>query len=88
MTQIRDVVLATIPSPCFVLEEGLEQNLAVLNSAVRSAVQYFWLSRRSPSHSFPLIRKTLQGVSASSLWEVQLAAGNWRGGSCVFSCVS
>lgn len=30
MTQIRDVVLATIPSPCFVLEEArLEQNLAI-----------------------------------------------------------
>jgi len=51
MTQIRDVVLATIPSPCFVLKkQGLEQNLAVLNECSEKRLyEYLWLSRRSPS---------------------------------------
>lgn len=83
MTQIRDLVLPTIPSPCFVLEEArLEQNLAVFKRVQQEAPVRVLLALKAFSlfHSFPLIRKTLQGASASSLWEAQLVAEEFGGG--------
>jgi carboxynorspermidine decarboxylase len=77
MTQMSKVALTTIPSPCFVLEEALlEKNLAVFERVQREAPIRVLLAFKGFSlfHSFPLIRKTLHGVSASSLWEVQLGA--------------
>jgi carboxynorspermidine decarboxylase len=77
MTQISDRVLATIPSPCFVLEESsLERNLAVLERVQQEAPVRILLALKAFSlfHSFPLMRQQLQGASASSLWEARLAA--------------
>lgn len=83
MTQTRDSVLPTITSPCFVLEEArLEQNLAVFKRVQQETPVRVLLALKAFSlfHSFPLIRKTLQGASASSLWEAQLAAEKFGGG--------
>ncbi|BAY43797.1 carboxynorspermidine decarboxylase [Scytonema sp. HK-05] len=88
MRQIRDVVLETIPSPCFVLEEArLEQNLAVFERVQREAPVRVLLAFKAFSlfHTFPLIRKTLHGASASSVWEAQLAAEEFGGELHVYS---
>ncbi len=88
MRQRSNEVLATIPSPCFVLEEArLEQNLAVFERVQREAPVRVLLALKAFSlfHSFPLIRKTLHGVSASSLWEAQLAAEEFGGELHVYS---
>jgi carboxynorspermidine decarboxylase len=66
-----------IPSPCFVLEEALlDRNLAIFAKVQREAPIRVMLALKGYSlfHSFPQIRTTLQGVSASSLWEARLAA--------------
>ncbi len=77
MTQNNDAILATIPSPCFVLEEQLlDRNLAIFDRVQKSAPIKVMLALKGFSlfHSFPQIRQTLQGASASSLWEARLAA--------------
>jgi carboxynorspermidine decarboxylase len=70
-------VLATIPSPCFVLEEQLlDRNLAIFDRVQKAAPIKVMLALKGFSlfHSFPQIRKILKGASASSLWEARLAA--------------
>ncbi|MEC4812532.1 MAG: carboxynorspermidine decarboxylase [Scytonema sp. PMC 1069.18] len=84
----RDSVLATIPSPCFVLEEArLEQNLAVFERVQQEAPVRVLLALKAFAlfHSFPLIRKSLHGASASSLWEARLAAEEFGGELHVYS---
>jgi carboxynorspermidine decarboxylase len=73
----HNAVLATIPSPCFVLEEQLlDRNLAIFDRVQKAAPIKVMLALKGFSlfHSFPQIRQTLQGASASSLWEARLAA--------------
>ena len=85
---MSDRVLETIPSPCFVLEEArLEQNLAVFERVQQEAPVRVMLALKAFSlfHSFPLIRKTLHGASASSLWEARLAAEELGGNLHVYS---
>ncbi len=70
-------ILATIPSPCFVLEEQLlARNLAIFDRVQKAAPIQVMLALKGFSlfHSFPQIRQVLQGASASSLWEARLAA--------------
>ena len=70
-------IFATIPSPCFVLEEALlDRNLAIFARVQKEAPIRIMLALKGFSlfHSFPQIRTTLQGASASSLWEARLAA--------------
>ncbi|WP_310425104.1 carboxynorspermidine decarboxylase [Chamaesiphon sp. VAR_48_metabat_135_sub] len=77
MTPNNDDVLATIPSPCFVLEEQLlARNLAIFDRVQKLAPIRVMLALKGFSlfHSFPQIRTTLKGASASSLWEARLAA--------------
>jgi carboxynorspermidine decarboxylase len=77
MTQNNDTTLANIPSPCFVLEEELlARNLAIFDRVQKSAPIRVMLALKGFSlfHSFPQIRTTLKGASASSLWEARLAA--------------
>jgi carboxynorspermidine decarboxylase len=77
MNQSNNNVLATIPSPCFVLEEQLlARNLAIFDRVQGSAPIRIMLALKGFSlfHSFPQIRTTLKGASASSLWEARLAA--------------
>ncbi len=88
MKQTCDTLLLTIPSPCFVLEEArLEQNLAIFERVQREAPVRVLLALKGFAlfHSFPLIRKTLQGASASSLWEAQLVAEKFGGELHVYS---
>ncbi len=78
---MTDSVLANIPSPCFVLEESLlERNLAIFERVQREAPVKVMLALKGYSlfHSFPMIRPVLAGASASSLWEAQLAAEEFR----------
>ncbi|HEY9643755.1 MAG TPA: hypothetical protein V6C57_24915, partial [Coleofasciculaceae cyanobacterium] len=85
---MSDTVLTTIPSPCFVLEEArLEQNLAIFERVQDAAPVRVLLALKAFSlfHSFPLIRQTLSGASASSLWEAQLAAEEFGGELHVYS---
>ncbi len=77
MTQTNDAILTTIPSPCFVLEEKLlARNLAIFDRVQTDAPIRIMLALKGYSlfHSFPQIRTTLKGASASSLWEARLAA--------------
>jgi carboxynorspermidine decarboxylase len=77
MTQNNDPTLANIPSPCFVLEEQLlARNLAIFDRVQKAAPIRIMLALKGFSlfHSFPQIRTTLKGASASSLWEARLAA--------------
>ncbi|MDF5721093.1 MAG: carboxynorspermidine decarboxylase [Rhizonema sp. PD37] len=88
MIQTCDTLLLTIPSPCFVLEEArLEQNLAIFERVQREAPVRVLLALKGFAlfHSFPLIRKTLHGASASSLWEAQLVAEKFGGELHVYS---
>jgi carboxynorspermidine decarboxylase len=77
MTSNYNDILANIPSPCFVLEEQLlARNLAIFDRVQKAAPIRIMLALKGFSlfHSFPQIRTTLQGASASSLWEARLAA--------------
>lgn len=88
MTQTSDDILSQIPSPCFVLEESrLEENLKIFARVQQEAPVKVMLALKGFAlfHSFPLIRKTLQGASASSLWEAQLAAEEFGGELHVYS---
>jgi carboxynorspermidine decarboxylase len=77
MTPTNDEILATIPSPCFVLEERLlDRNLSIFDRVQKAAPIRIMLALKGFAlfPSFPQIRTTLKGVSASSLWEARLAA--------------
>jgi carboxynorspermidine decarboxylase len=77
MSQNNNDVLSTIPSPCFVLEEALlDRNLAIFDRVQQEAPIRVMLALKGFSlfHSFPQLRSTLKGASASSLWEARLAA--------------
>lgn len=80
--------LASIPSPCFVLEEArLKHNLQIFEQVQQAAPVQILLALKGFSlfHSFPLLQQTLPGASASSLWEVQLAAEEFGGELHVYS---
>jgi carboxynorspermidine decarboxylase len=77
MTPSSEATLSTIPSPCFVLEEALlARNLAIFDRVQKAAPIRVMLALKGFSlfHSFPQLRTTLKGASASSLWEARLAA--------------
>jgi len=85
---IDDAVLATIPSPCFVLDEArLQQNLQVFDRVQQAAPIRVLLALKGFAlfHAFPTIRETLVGASASSLWEARLAAEEFGGALHVYS---
>lgn len=66
-----------VPSPCFVLEEDrLNQNLAIFRRVQAGAPVEIMLALKGFAlfPSFPYLRSTLAGASASSLWEARLAA--------------
>ncbi len=70
-------VLATIPSPCFVLDEAqLEQNLQRFDRIQQATPVKVLLALKAFAlfHSFETIRNRLFGASASSIWEARLAA--------------
>lgn len=74
---MNEAVLAKIPSPCFVLDEArLERNLQRFDRLQQAAPVRVLLALKAFAlfHSFGLIRNTLYGASASSVWEARLAA--------------
>ncbi|MCY7357448.1 MAG: carboxynorspermidine decarboxylase, partial [Rudanella sp.] len=67
--------LNTIPSPCFVLEEGkLRQNLQLIDSVQKAAGVTIILALKGFSmfSVFPLVHEYLSGATASSLNEIKL----------------
>ena len=81
-------MLTSIPSPCFVLEEALlQKNLGIFAQLQQAAPIKVLLALKAFAlfHSFPLIRPTLQGASASSAWEAQLAAEEFGGELHIYS---
>ena len=77
MTPTNAEIPATIPSPCFVLEERLlDRNLSIFDRVQKAAPIRIMLALKGFAlfPSFPQLRTTLQGASASSLWEARLAA--------------
>lgn len=88
MSHPGDAVLASIPSPCFVLEEScLKHNLKLFEEVQQAAPVQVLLALKGFSlfHSFPWLRQTLKGASASSLWEAQLASEEFGGALHVYS---
>ena len=70
-------ILSKIPSPCFVLEESLlEKNMNAFAKLQAEAPVKVLLALKGFAlfHAFSLLKDTLKGASASSLWEAQLAA--------------
>jgi carboxynorspermidine decarboxylase len=66
-----------VPTPCYVLEEErLRANLAVMERVQRESGARILLALKGFAlwSSFPIIRETLQGCTASSLNEARLAA--------------
>jgi carboxynorspermidine decarboxylase len=87
-SMINSQLFPNIPSPCFVLEETLlDRNLAIFDRVQRAAPIRVMLALKGYSlfHSFPQIRQTLDGASASSLWEARLAAEEFGGEVHVYS---
>jgi carboxynorspermidine decarboxylase len=70
------------PSPAFVLDLGrLRHNLAVLDRVQKRSGAKILLALKAFAmwNLFPLIRKTLRGVCASSPWEARLGFEEFRG---------
>jgi carboxynorspermidine decarboxylase len=79
---MNPVPFAALPTPSFVLEETrLTQNLQRLAHLQQAAPVRVLLALKAFAlfHSFPLLRSTLAGASASSVWEAQLAAEEFGG---------
>ncbi len=67
--------IATLPSPCFILEEKkLRKNLRTLNRVQEKAGVDIILAFKAFANwpVFPIIREYLKGATASSLWEARL----------------
>lgn len=70
-----DVDARNIKTPCFVIdEETIEHNLRILNSVKKEADCKILLALKAYAMhtTFPLIRKTLNGVCAGSLYEARI----------------
>ncbi len=81
-------VYASIPSPCFVLEENLLlNNLKLLQKVQKEANIEIICALKGFSfyHEFPLVRQYLAGATASSLHEARLAHEEMKVKSHVYS---
>lgn len=68
--------LGQVPSPCFVLEEDkLRENLKLIKSVKERAGVNIILAFKAFAmwKAFPIIHEYIQGATASSIWEAQLA---------------
>lgn len=68
--------LGQVPSPCYVLEEDkLRENLKLIKSVKERAGVNIILAFKAFAmwKSFPIIHEYVQGATASSIWEAQLA---------------
>jgi len=70
--------LETLPSPCFVIDEGaLEKNLEILDQVQQKSGAKILLALKSFAmfRTFPLLRQKLAGICASSIDEATLGKG-------------
>ena len=77
-----------LPTPCYVLDEALlRKNLAVLEEVRREAGCKILLAQKAFSmwSVYPLIRKSLDGTTASGLYEARLGSEHFGGETHVFS---
>ena len=77
-----DKILALAPSPAYVVDLGrLRHNLAILDDVQRRSGAKILMALKAFSmwSVFPIIRETLQGVCASSLWEARLGREEFGG---------
>jgi carboxynorspermidine decarboxylase len=84
----QGLLSSLIPSPCFVLEEKkLRSNLAIFERVQREAPVKVLLALKGFAlyHAFSMIRSSLYGASASSLWEAELATEHFGGALCIYS---
>lgn len=68
--------LGQVPSPCYVLEEDkLRENLKLIKSVKERAGVNIILAFKAFAmwKAFPIIHEYIQGATASSIWEAQLA---------------
>lgn len=68
--------LVQVPSPCYVLEEDkLRENLKLIKSVKERAGVNIILAFKAFAmwKAFPIIHEYIQGATASSIWEAQLA---------------
>ncbi len=75
-SRITDEILEKLPSPCWLLEEHLlEENLEILKNIKEKTGVSILLALKGFSfwHSFPTVRRYLDGCCASGLWEAKLA---------------
>jgi len=75
-------ILQLAPSPAYVVDLGrLRHNLAILDEVQRRSGAKILMAMKAFSmwSVFPLIRRTLQGVCASSPWEAQLGREEFGG---------
>jgi len=75
-------ILELAPSPAYVVDLGrLRHNLAILEDVQRRSGAKILMALKAFSmwSTFPLIRKSLQGVCASSPWEAQLGREEFGG---------
>lgn len=74
---MSDYTAANIPSPCYILDEGLlKKNLQLMEYVQQQSGADIILALKGFAmwSAFPLIKKYLKGCTASSVWEAQLAA--------------
>ena len=77
-----DKSLQLAPSPAYVVDLGrLRHNLAILDDVQRRSGAKILMALKAFSmwSVFPIIRETLQGVCASSLWEARLGREEFGG---------
>ena len=77
-----DNILELAPSPAYVVDLGrLRHNLAILDEVQRRSGAKILMALKAFAmwSTFPLIRKTLQGVCASSPWEARLGREEFGG---------
>ena len=77
-----DNILQLAPSPAYVVDLGrLRHNLAILEEVQRKSGAKILMALKAFAmwSTFPLIRKTLQGVCASSPWEARLGREEFGG---------
>ena len=74
---MKKYTAANIPSPCYVLDEGLLRNNLELMQRVQQqsgADIILALKGFAMWSAFPIVREYLKGCTASSVWEARLAA--------------
>lgn len=85
---MREEIFARVPTPSYVTDEALlKQNLEILAGVKRDTGCHILLAQKAFSmyHFYPLIKKYLDGATASGLFEARLAHEEMGGENHIFS---